>query len=115
MRLGILGQTLHDEIDRVLECLLFLGAVMRLEALETTLPLLCVGEAEQVLEATFHERIAFHVEEEIARIGLRQTREALTYNGSKQLVMICSGVALDDLQLRLLAKPGQRLLMHFRD
>src|SRR5262245_923268 len=85
------------------------------EGFELTFAFIHVSKAEQIFEAAFGERIALHVEEEVTRIGLRHTREALAGNGCEQLVTVFARVPLYDLKPRLLAKPRERFRLHLRN
>ena len=78
----------EDEIDQRLERAFLAGAIVAVERDEATFArFVDGGDAEEILERTaFVERVALDVEIEIARIGLRESREPATLLGPQQLV-----------------------------
>ena len=88
----------------VLEGALLLRAAGRPEGPESRLAVLDRGHAEQVLQAVLEERVALHVEEQVAVRRRRQPGESAAVLGWEQLVAQLAGGALLDLKTRLLAK-----------
>src|SRR5689334_2488331 len=94
---------LHQEIHEPLECDAFGRAVMRPKRLEPRLAVVDEPEAEQVFEPVLFERIALHVEEDVAGVGLGQTIEpAPAFNVQfEELDARLPGRAARELQRRL--------------
>src|SRR2546421_5488126 len=115
MGFGICGEALCDEIHGRLEGHLLSGAIMAPELPERRLITLQKRESEEIFKAALEQRIAFHVEEEIAGARPRQSRESLAVNGRHQLVAVLAVAALAVLQSRLGAQPLQRIRLQAGD
>ncbi len=76
VRIGMAVQPRHDVIDEGLEGQLLFAAVMRPERHEALVAVIDDVQSEQVLQPAFLQRIAFHVEEHVARVGLRHAFKA---------------------------------------
>src|SRR5581483_2949080 len=87
-----------------------LGAIVRPIGAKLADPALLPVDAEEIFEPVFDERVAFHVEEEIARRRLWQPQEALVGLERPQLEGGGTTSAARRAQLRLDAEPGQCLV-----
>ena len=82
------SEALADDVDEVLEDLLFRLTVLPPEGTELWSSTFDANDAEQILEASarLEMRIAFHVEEEISGLGLwKQAEPAMLLLGRQQL------------------------------
>src|SRR5687768_7314782 len=77
VRISVGLQLFGNEVDRILERLLFSSSVMSPEWCEALLAVLYMVEAEQVLEATGVERIPLHIKEDISHVRARYASEPL--------------------------------------
>lgn len=81
VQVWVVGEGGHDEVDEVLEGVLLLGAVAAPEGAEHGLAVIDARDTEEVLQAVLVERVALHVEEQIAAAGLGQQCEPATVLG----------------------------------
>ena len=118
---GRAGETTHEEGHQLGEGALLLHAIVGPEGAKAQLRMAGHGlalrvtrrrppeHAAQVLEATRVHRVALEVEEQVVRIGQRQTIEAEPRRVGQDLVDARTGGCALLLQPRLLDKPRQRL------
>ena len=99
-----------DEVDEPLEGHLLLVAAQRLERREDRRAGIDRDGAEQVLEAStgLEVRIAFHVEEDVARRRRRQQSKACPLVDRQQVVAMLAGTAMMRLQRGLMTQPLER-------
>ena len=107
VQVGVALEPLVHEVDELLERALLLRAVVAPEGVKPRLALVDRDRAEQVLEPVLVERVALHVEEEVALGGRRQEREAPALLGLEQLVRGRAGAALVELQARLIGEASR--------
>ena len=100
------AQALVQEVDELLERAALGLPVLGPEGGEAPVR---VDDAEEVLETALRipERVALHVEEEVARRRLRQEREAGLGRGREQLEVLLAGLACAELERRLVAETQQ--------
>ncbi len=105
VQVGVALDPLADEVDELLERASLALAVVGPEGLELLLAILQPEDAEEVLEpaARLPERVALHVEEEVARRGLREQREAALVLGAEGLVCVRARAPVAELELGLVA------------
>ena len=102
-----------EEVHELLEGALLAGAVVRPERLEARAAVLEIAHAEEVFEPARLERVALHVEEHVARVGLRQALEAAARSignegsGRQEFELRLAGLAALELQARLALQPGE--------
>ncbi len=77
VRLGMGAQMLGEEGQHLARGVALLRAIMRPERLEYADVLRFPVDTEQILEPVLDQRIAFHIEEQIAVGGLRQAHQSL--------------------------------------
>jgi hypothetical protein len=111
------AQPSRDEVDGALERVLLGDAVVGPKRVE---PGLFGGDhdkADQVFEAAaiFEERVAFHVKEDVARIGSRQPGKTLARKRRQYLEPVFSAVALRQLERGLALQPADRFRQQARD
>ena len=111
---GVFAPALVEPVHELLERLLLLEAGVAPEGLELEGALAVpVVDAEQVLEPVVAvERVAFHVEVHVARVGRRQLGEPARLAGRvlDEMVVQLAGLAAEQLHRGLLAQLGERLL-----
>ena len=102
VQVGVLAQPRVDEVDELLERLPLGVVVVRVQRREVAVD---VEDPPEVLERAVlvPERVALEVEEEVARRGLGQEREAGFLLLRQQPVDVLAGLARVQLQLGLLA------------
>src|SRR5687768_7562753 len=106
MKVGPSPQALPHEINELLECLLFAGAIGGATCVERRLLRLDGHRAEEILQATrwVEERETFHVEEDITRRRRRHQAEAVFGSWRKQVVSMHAGRPEMRLQRGLMAQ-----------
>src|SRR5206468_11355673 len=75
------AEPLHDQVDELLESALLFRTVSPPKRAECRLTLVNSDEAKQVLEPLVEERIALHVEEDVALRGAREPGETASRLG----------------------------------
>ena len=101
------GHEVHERFER----LPLLGAAVRPERPEAALALVPEDDPEEVLEPAFLQRIALHVEEDVALVRRREARQAAPGLRCRRqdLVPALLRLPLSELKGRLLAEPLERL------
>ena len=103
VQVGVLGEARVDEVDELLERLPLGVVVVRVQRREVAVD---VEDPPEVLERAVRvpERVALEVEEEVARRGVGQEREAGFGLLRQQPVDVLAGLARVQLELGLLAQ-----------
>ena len=106
----------NDPVDELFEGDLFFFPGMRPERFEGSLPILVDVKPEEVFQPTLFQRIALHVEEQVALNRLRHPVETTPFTQDRQKLeqRDITGAPLE-LQPRLISQLAQRLCLQFRD